>query len=115
MNNFEDRLIGCLSLAITLGVINGRPMLCDFESLAQFLEVFILELSSIVSNDRGWYTISADDVVFDKKCYSFSISNCERYYLYPLREIIYSRDNELMSIRGGWVDLSYQVEGSLLK
>ena len=51
MKNFEDRLIGCVSLAITLGVINGRSMLCDFEFLTQYLEVFILELSSIVSND----------------------------------------------------------------
>ena len=66
MKDLVDSLVGCLCLAIPLGLIYRGPMLCDFELLARLLEILVFELASIISNDGGRYTISANDVICDK-------------------------------------------------
>ena len=74
MQDLEDYLVGCLRLVITLGVIDGRPMLRNPELFTKLLEIFIFKLSSIISNDGGRYTIPAYDVIHYKQSYSLAIS-----------------------------------------
>ena len=74
-------------------------MLRNFELFAKLIEIFVFKLTSIISNDGGRYTIPADDVIRYKQSYSLAISLRERYCLYPLREVICSYDDELVSIR----------------
>ena len=74
-------------------------MLRNFELFAELLEIFVFELTSIISNDGGRYTIPADDVICYKQSYSLASSLRERDCFYPLREVICSCDNELVSIR----------------
>ena len=64
MQDFQDSFVRCFRLAITLGVIYRGPILCDFEFLAKLLEILVFELTSIISNDGGRYTILAYDVIF---------------------------------------------------
>ena len=73
MQDFQNSFVRRLCLAITLGVIYRRPMLCDFELLAKLLEIFVFELTYIICNDGGRYTISANDVICDKQSYSLAI------------------------------------------
>ena len=75
MQDFQDSFVGCLCLTVTLGIIYRGPMLCDFELLAKLLEILVFKLSSIISDDGRRYTILADDVISDKKSYSFAISH----------------------------------------
>ena len=54
-------------MTVTLGVIYRGPMLCNFEFLAKLFEILVFELTSIISNDGGRYTIPTYDVIGDKK------------------------------------------------
>ena len=75
MQDLQDSFVRCFRLAITLGVIYRGPLLCDFELFAKLLEILIFKSTSIISDDGGRYTISADDVIHDKQSYSFAISH----------------------------------------
>ena len=98
MQDLKDYLVGCFRLTITLGVINRRPTLCDSKLFAQILKILVLKLSSIVSNNEGRYTIPSYDVIHDEYSYNFTIFYGERDYLYPLNEVVYSGNDEIVSI-----------------
>ena len=49
-------------------------MLCDFELFAKLLDILVFELTSIISDDGGRYTISVDDVIRDKQSYNFPLA-----------------------------------------
>ena len=53
-------------MAITLGVIYGGPMWYNLELFAELIEILVFELTSIINNDGGRYTILADDVIHYK-------------------------------------------------
>ena len=74
-------------------------MLRNFELFTKLINIFVFELTSIISNDGGRYTIPTDDVIRYEQSYSLASSVRERYCLYPFREVICSGDNELVSIR----------------
>ena len=99
MQDFQDSFIRSFCLSITLGVIYGGPMLRNFELCAKLVKIFVFELTSIISNNGGRYTIPADDVIRYEQSYSLASSLRERDYLYPLREVVCSCNNELVSIR----------------
>ena len=66
MQDFQDSYVRCFRLAITLRIIYRGPMLCDFEFLAKLLEILVFELTSIIYNDGGRYTIPTYDIIHDK-------------------------------------------------
>ena len=74
IQDFQNSFVRRFYLAITLGVIYRGPMLCDFEFLAKLLEIFVFELTSIICDDGGRYTILTYDVICYKQSYNFSIS-----------------------------------------
>ena len=74
-------------------------MLCNFELFTKLVKIFVFELTSIISNDGGRYTIPADDVIRYEKSYGLASSVRKRYCLYPFCEVIRSCDDELVSIR----------------
>ena len=53
-------------MAIPLRVVDGGPMLLDFEFLTHLLEVFVFELATVIYEYRRWNTIVANDVIQDK-------------------------------------------------
>ena len=70
----------------------------DYELRAYLFQILILKLPPIISDYSRGYTILADDVVENEHGHNFSICYSEKYYLYPLGEIIYGGDDELVSI-----------------
>ena len=66
LQDLKDRLVGCLYLAITLGVINERLVFCDSEIFAQLLKILVFKLFSIISNNGGRYSIPTYDVIYNE-------------------------------------------------
>ena len=73
MQDLKDCFVGCFCLSITLGVIDGRPLLCNFEPRVELFQILVLELSSIISDYGRRYTILADDVIQNEHGHHFAI------------------------------------------
>ena len=99
MQDFKDCFLGCFYLSITLGVIDGRPMLCNFEPGVEHFQILVLESSSIVNDYGGGYTIPTNDIVQNEHSHCLAICYSEGNYFYPLGEVIYGGGGELVSIQ----------------
>ena len=56
-----------------MGIIDGRPMLDNFELGVELFQIIYLELSSIVSDYSGGYTILANDIVQNEHSHYLAI------------------------------------------
>ena len=79
-------------------VIDGRLVLSNFELRVELFQILFLELSSIVSDYGGSYTIPTDDVVHNEHSHYLAICYGEGDYFHPLGKVIHGSDNELVSI-----------------
>ena len=77
--------------------------------LFQQISKFTLEVSSIIRGDLEWRSVPAKDVGTNELCCLLGIQNRIRGCLDPLSEVIYSNQNELVTVGSLRVDFSDHV------
>lgn len=115
LDNFDDCLIGRLSLTIPLWVVWCGEMVLDMEVFTKLMDILIFERTIVFYDDGLWYTILENDVVEDefRNFLASYVSDGDGFD--PLSELLSGDDNEFKAIGRGRIDFFHEVKSPLHK
>ena len=93
-------LVGSFYCAIHLRTVGNQTLVFDLELLAKLLDHFPIQIFPIINNDHSWYSVAANDVLFQESGHRSLGDTFVGSGFHPPSKVIDSHQDILMPIGG---------------